>query len=389
MKIRTTTIFVVLTVFVVMLSFSSCDNVSNIIELSKSQEDDLGEHLTIGVVLPLSGRLISTFGEPVQKGLDLALNEINEGQLAGTNLAFIVEDSGSTVEGAVSAYNKLIHEAGVSIVLGPSTSSMTKETFPIAQENQVVAISPTSASRGLSAIGDYVFRIALTTDKLIPSGIAVTHAKLAYENVATLYDVDDEFSRDGDAAVQEALADLNANVNVLITETFNSGDTDFTEQLTRIKALNPDVIFLSSLSQEKPPILIQAQELGITAQFIIRTFTEDNVAAAAEAAEGVITFVGWGKSVDTQINQEFIKNYSDAYGMPPNNYVARAYTALHVLAEGIKNAASHTPKDIKDALAKISGFETVFGTFSFDEFGDAVYEPKILIVKNGTLELFE
>ena len=387
MKIRTTTIFVVLTVFVVMLSFSSCDNVSNIIELSKSQEDDSGEQLTIGVVLPLSGRYISTFGEPVQNGLDLALNEINAGQLAGTTLAFIVEDSGSTVEGAVSAYNKLIHEAGVSIVLGPSTSSMTKETFPIAQENEIVAISPTSASRGLSAIGDYVFRIALTTDKLIPSGIAATHAKLAYENAATLYDIDDEFSRDGDAAVQEALADL--NVNVLTTETFNSGDTDFTEQLTRIKALNPDVIFLSSLSQEKPPILIQAQELGITAQFIIRTFTEDNVAAAGEAAENVITFVGWGKSVDTQINQAFIKNYSDAYGMPPNNYVARAYTALHVLAEGIKNAASHTPKDIRDALAQISGFETVFGTFSFDEVGDAVYEPKILIVKNGTLELFE
>ncbi len=387
MKIRTTTIFVVLTAFVVMLSFFSCDNVSNIIELSKSQEDDSVELMTIGVVLPLSGRLISTFGEPVQNGLDLALNEINEGQLAGTNLAFIVEDSGSTVEGAVSAYNKLIHEAGVSIVLGPSTSSMTKETFPIAQENEIVAISPTSASRGLSAIGDYVFRIALTTDKLIPSGIAATHAKLAYENVATLYDIDDEFSRDGDAAVQETLADL--NVNVLTTETFNSGDTDFTEQLTRIKALNPEVIFLSSLSQEKPPILIQAQELGITAQFIIRTFTEDNVAAAGEAAENVITFVGWGKSVNTQINQAFIKNYSDAYGMPPNNYVARAYTALHVLAEGIKNAASHTPKDIRDALAEISGFETVFGTFSFDEVGDAVYDPKILIVNNGKLELYE
>ena len=387
MKIRTTTIFVVFAVFVVMLSFSSCDNVSNIIELSKSQEDDSGEQLTIGVVLPLTGRHISAFGEPIQKGLDLALNEINEGQLAGTNLAFVVEDSGSTVEGAVSAYKKLIHEAGVSIVLGPSTSSMTKEAFPIAEENQIVAISPTSAARGLSAIGDYVFRIALTTDKLVPNGIAATHAKLAYENVATLYDEDDEFSRDGDAAVQEALDDL--NVNVLITETFKGGDTDFKEQLTRIKALNPEAIFLSSLSQEKPLILIQAQELGITAKFVIRTLTEEVVAAAGDAAEGVITFVGWGKAVDTQINQEFIKNYSDAYGLPPNNYAARSYTGLHVLAEAIKNASSHTPKEIKDALAQISGFETVLGTFSFDDVGDAVYEPKILIVKNGKLELFE
>ena len=387
MKISTTTIFVVLVVFVVMLSFSSCENVSNIIEHSKSQVDDPDDQLTIGVVLPLTGRHMFDFGVTIQQGLELALNEINDGQLAGTNLTFVVADSGSTVEGAVAAYNKLIHEDGVPILLGPSTSSMTKEAFPVAQENQVVAISPTSAARDLSAIGDYVFRIALTTDKLIPNGIAATHAKLAYQNVATLYDEDDAFSRDGDAAVQEALAEL--NVNVLITEKFKSGDTDFTEQLTRIKALNPDVIFLSSLSQEKPPVLIQAQELGITAHFIIRTFTENNVAASGDAAEGAITFVGWGKAVDTQINQEFIKNYSDAYGIDPNNYVARAYTALHVLAEGIRNAASHAPKDIRDALAQVSDFETVFGTFSFDEVGDAVYEPKILIVKNGKLELFE
>ena len=387
MKIRTTTIFVVLAVFVAMLSFSSCDNVSDIIDLSTSQGDDSGEQLTIGVVLPLTGRHVSDFGLHIQQGLELALDEINDGQLAGTNLTFVVADSGSTVEGAVAAYNKLIHEDGVSILLGPSTSSMTREAFPVAQENRVVAISATSAARDLSAIGDYVFRIALTTDKLIPNGIAATHATLAYENVATLYDEDDEFSRDGDAAVQETLADL--NVNVLITEKFKSGDTDFIEQLTRIKALNPDAIFLSSLSQEKPPILIQAQELGITARFIIRTFTENNVAAAGDAAEGAITFVGWGKAVDTQINQEFIKSYSAAYGIDPNNYAARAYTTLHVLAEGIRNAASHTPNDIRDALAQVSDFETVFGAFSFDEVGDAVYDPKILIVKNGKLELFE
>ena len=387
MKFRTPTMLVVGAVIVVMLSFSSCENVSNIIEQSKSQVDDSDEHLTIGVVLPMSGRLVSTLGEPMQQGLELALNEINDLQLARTNLKLIIEDSGSTVEGAVSAYSKLIHEDAVSILLGPSTSSATKEAFPIAQDNQIVAISPTSAARGLSAIGDYVFRIALTTDKLVPNGIAATHTKLEYRNVATLYDEDDAFSRDGDTAVQEALTAL--NVNVLITETFKGGDTEFTEQLTRIKALNPDAIFVSSLPPEKPPILLQGQELGITAPFIMRTLTDVDVEAAGEAAEGAITFVGWGKAVDTQINQEFIKKYSNAYRMSPNNYAARSYAALHVLAEGVKNAKSHTTQDIKEALANISDFETVLGKFSFDEFGDAVYEPKILIVKNGTLELFE
>lgn len=386
MNTKATSILFVLTIFVIMMSMSSCENVSNIIEHSKSQEEDTDNQLTIGVVLSMTGRLGTTFGEPVRQGLELALKEVNDLQLAGVNLELIIEDDGSTVEGAVQAYNKLIDEDKVSIILGPTTSSATKEAFPIAQENRIVAISPTSAARGLSAIGDYVFRIALTTDVLVPNGIPATHTKLGYNTAATLFDETDEFSTDGDAAVQETLAEI--GVNVLITETFKGGDTDFTEQLTRIKEENPDVIFVSSLAPEKPGILLKGKELGITAPFIIRTLTETDVDAAGEAAEGAITFVGWGTAVDTVINQNFIQNYSDTYGMIPNNYAARTYAAVHVLAEGIKNANSHTTNHIRDALASISDFETVLGKFSFDENGDAIYDPKILIVKNGKLELY-
>ena len=122
----------------------------------------------------------------------------------------------------------------MSVILGPSTSSQTEAVFPIAQENQVVAISPTSAARGLSAIGDFVFRVSLTTDVLTPSGIEVTQTKLGYQRAATLYDEIDLFSTDGDEAVQEVLAAK--GVEVVTTETFQGGDTDFSEQLTRIQS---------------------------------------------------------------------------------------------------------------------------------------------------------
>lgn len=387
MRIKTTSVLLVLPIIAFIISFSSCENVSNIIEYSKTQVEDTDNEITIGVVLPMTGRLASTFGEPIHQGLELARNEINNSQLAGVNLRFITEDEGSTVEGAVEAFNKLIIEDKVSIILGPATSSATKEAFPIAQENKTVAISPTSAARGLSAIGEYLFRIALTTDVLVPNGIEATHAKLGYQNAATLYDETDEFSIDGDAAVQAALADI--GVNVLITETFKGGDTNFTDQLTRIKAENPDVIFVSSLPPEKPGILLKGKELGITATFIIRTLTEADVAAAGEAAEGAITFVGWGTAVDTPINKAFIQSYSETYGKIPNNYAARSYGALQVLAEGLKNAASHSTEDIRDALASINNFETVLGNFSFDKNGDAIYNTKILVVKNGELRLFD
>ena len=282
------------------------------------------EDISIGVVLPLTGRLTDSFGIPISQGFELALNEINATQHNGAQFRLIIEDDQSTIEGGVAAFNKLIQQEGVSVILGPSTSSQTEMVFPIAQENRVVAISPTSSARGLSAIGDFVFRVALTTDVLIPAGIAATQTKLGYQRAATLYDETDLFSTDGDAAVREILK--TRGIEVLPPETFKGGDTDFSEQLTRIQALDPDVIFVSSLSPEKPDILTQGSELGISAPFILRTLTADNVQAAGAAAEGVITFVGWGAGVDTPGNQAFVENYSAKFGMEPNNYAARSYT---------------------------------------------------------------
>ncbi len=376
-----------LAVIVLIAGLSSCDRVSQIIQPATPQMTESSEEITIGVVLPLTGRLTDSFGIPIQQGFELALNEINNAQSNGARLNFIIEDDQSTVEGSVAAFNKLINQAGVSAILGSATSSQTEMVFPIAQKNKVVAISPTSAARGLSAIGDFVFRVALTTDVLTPSGIAVTHEKLRYQTAATLYDAADLFSTDADAAVQEILA---ANgVEVLTTEIFQSGDSDFSEQLTRIHALNPDVIFVSSLPPEKPGILTQGHQLGISAPFIVRTLTGPDVQAAGAAAEGAMTFVGWGIAIDTPGNQTFVENYSAKFGMEPNNYAARAYTTLHILATAIANVQSIDSASIRDALANIRDFDTILGKFSFDANGDAIYDAKVLIVKDGELVTFE
>ena len=373
-------------IVVLIVGFSACDRVSKVIEPTTPQMTEDSEDISIGVVLPLTGRLRSSFGISVSQGYELALSEINAARPHGAELRLIIEDDQSTIEGAVAAFNKLIHQEGVSVILGPSTSNQTEEVFPIAQENQVVAISPTSAARGLSAIGDFVFRVALTTDVLTPSGIEATQT-LSYQRAATLYDETDLFSTDGDEAVREVLTAR--GIEVVATETFQGGDTDFSEQLTRIQALDPDVIFVSSLPPEKLGILTQGHQLGISAPFIVRTLTGDVVQAAGAAAEGAMTFIGWGAAVDTPQNQAFVENYTAKFGMEPGNYAARAYATLHILAEAIAKAQSIDPTAIRDALANVKDFDTIFGKFSFDTNGDAVYDAKVLIVKDGELVLFE
>ncbi len=368
------------------VGFSACERVSQITQPAIPEIEDKSGDILIGVVLPLTGHLAST-GQLMKQGLELALDEINNAQLGNTKLKLIIEDDTSTPEGAVAAFNKLIQEEGVSVILGPASSSATQAAFPVAQENQVVAISPTSGARGLSAIGDFVFRIPLATNIVALKGVEATYAKLDYQRVATMYDKTDLFSTDRNTALQEAFT---ANgIEVLTTEVFQSGDTDFSAQLAQIKALNPDAIFVSALPPEKPGILIQAHELGISVPIIVSSLTSVEVQAAGAAAEDAITFIGWLSTDDTPGNQAFVQSYSETFGMEPNVFATASYASVYILAEAIKNAESTDSLSIRDALANIRDFDTVLGKFSFNADGDAVYEPKALIVKDGMLQPFE
>ncbi len=354
------------------------------------QIEDLHGEISIGVVLPLTGALAAPYGLPMQRGFELAREQINNsGQLGDTKITFITEDDQGTVEDAVEAYNKLIHQDGVPVILGPANSSQVREAFPIAQQNRVVAISSLSSASGLSAIGDFNFRISLTTDVLVPSGIEITQEKLGYTKAATIYDKIDLYSTDSSKVVREAL--IANGVEILITETYQTGETDFSTQLTRIKESNPDAIFISALAPEMIKIMIQARQLGIPTDvpLIVPDLTGDEVVAAGDAAEGAITFTSWTSTVDTPGNQAFVENYRAKYEAEPNPWAAQSYAALYILAEVIANAQSTDATAIRDALANTKNFDTILGKFAFNLVGDAVYDLMVLTVEDGNFEVFE
>ncbi len=378
MNTKIFTIFVyLLAIVALILGLSACDQIEQLLIPTTPQMEGLSGEISIGLVYPITGRLGSV-GMEMENGFELALEDINNSQLGNTQLKFITEDSQGSPEGAIAAFNKLIHQDGVSVILGPATSGATEAAFPIAQQNGVVAISATAAARDLSAIGDFVFRTILTTDVLITSGINATQATLGYQKAAIIYDETDLFSADGTEVMREALT---ANgVEILTTETFQSGDTDFSAQLTHIKDLNPDVIFVSALPPDKPEILIQARQLGIPSSvpFIINTLTTTDVQAAGAAAEGTIAFTSWVNTADTPGNQAFIQNYRAKYGIEPNIWAAQSYASVYILVKAVADAQSTDATPIRDALANITDLDTILGQFSFDAVGDAVYAPVVL-----------
>ena len=356
-------------------------------------ESSRAEVISIGLIPHLSGVFSSPIS-PMKNASEMALEEINNAH-GETIFAFIIEDSRSTPEGAVDAYNKLIHQDGVLAILGPRTSSLAVAAFPIAQENQVVALSPTSSARGISAMGDFLFRASLTVDRYVPGGVEITQAQLGYKRVATIFDETDVFSQSSDEVIRDALV---ANgVEVLATETFQTSDTDFSAQLMRIKALNPEAIFISSQAANMADILIQGRQGGIPVEvpFITSlTLTIDEIKRAGAAAEGVIAFTAWSSMADTPGNRVFVENYTAKYGVEPNVFAAQSYASVYILTKAILDAHLAPgfevldSQGIRDALRKIRDFDTVLGKFSFDDVGDGVYNPAVLIVKDGKFEVF-
>ena len=345
--------------------------------------------IAIGVAVPLTGPQ-DVYGVPALEGFELAQGEINNSaRLGGASIEFIVEDTEGTVDAATAAFNKLIDEDGVNVILGPGISTVAKEVFPIAQQNEVLAFSSTSTAVGLSAIGDYIFRSGLNVGTLVPGAVKELQEKLRFSRVATMVDDADVYSRSLDEAVSNSLVE--GEVEILGRETFATGDTSFADQLNNIKDLNPHALFVSCLAAEMIQIMVQAREVGIPSNIpiIIPEMTLTEVAAAGEAAERVISITSWATNASTSGNQTFIDSYMAENDSEPGPWAALSYASLNILADAIANAGSTNASAIKDAMAATRNVDTILGTFSFNDDGDAVYDPIVLIVRDGAFELFE
>lgn len=394
---RITQLAMAAVVMSLVVGLCGCDQLADILVLPDEDKDipapDKPVSMDIGIVVGLTGEYAMPYGLSMQRGFNLVRDEINDTDpdILPVRLNFIVEDDMSTVDGAVAAVERLI-EAGVPAIVGITLSAHVAKAFPIAEENQVVAFSPLSSAAGLSSIGNYIFRAALAVDKMNPAGVKITHAQLGYERVAMIYDGADLYSNSSNEHLAIALAEL--GVEVATTQTFQTGDTDFSAQLTSIMETNPDALFISGLAPEIMKVMVQGREAGVTSQYIIPELSMTEVDMVGEAAEGAITFTSWISTSANPFNQAFVESFRSVYGFEPDTWAAQAYATLAILYQAILEAMAMNPAmapdstAIRDALAMVKDYDTNLGSFSFDANGEADYEPVVLVVKDGSLEHF-
>jgi branched-chain amino acid transport system substrate-binding protein len=174
-------------------------------------------------------------------------------------------------------------------------------------------------------------------------------------------------------------------------ESFTTGDTDFSSQLTNIITEQPDVLFTPQYYNEVPLIVQQARELGYEGQIVGSDSwgTPDLIDLCGDACEGLYFSTHYAADIATEVGQGFITAYEEEYGAKPDDVAALTYDAFKLLFTAIESANSMDKADVRDALAGIELFEGVTGIMSFDEQGDPIKCAVIIQIKDGAFTYYD
>jgi branched-chain amino acid transport system substrate-binding protein len=345
----------------------------------------------IGFALSMTGGA-AAYGTTQKQGAQLAVDEINAAAGAdGIKIVPIFEDDASQPQQGITVFNKFINGDKVAVIIGPTLSNTAQVTDRIAQQAGMPILAVSNTAKGITEIGDYIFRDSLTEMVVIPYTMKIAKEKLGVHKVAVFYGNDDAFTKGGYDAFKKALAD--AQIEILTEQTFAKGDRDFSPQLTQIKGKNPDAIIVSALVEEASGIVNQARQLGIPASIPIIGGNGFNSPAlltnASEAAEGVMMGAAWNASSSQPLNKKFVEAFSARYNKQPDQFAAQAYAGVYIAYEAIKRAGTTTDhKAIQKAMSEIKGLDTVLGKFSFTPERDAEHTPVVQIVKGGKFAVY-
>jgi branched-chain amino acid transport system substrate-binding protein len=317
----------------------------------------------------LTGNLQS-WGEESKNSIALAVDQINTaGGINGRPLRVIYEDGKCENAATVAATQKLITIDKVKVIL-PFCSTEVLTAAPIAEQNHVLLFAPASTSPNVTTAGDYVFRLA-PSDALPAKQMADLLGE-KYKRIAIITEVS-EFST---AFRDNVLQDLKPHpaAQVVFSESFVSGTSDFRSILTKTKGTNPEVVIVNANTAVAEALIIkQMQELGIDVPRYGLYWGSDPqfLSTAKQAADGFYFYNFVANKDDSRV-QKFLSDYQKRYGsLPPNpQFATLSYDAPFILSEGMKNVGDE-PDAIKNYLYQLKDFSGLSGLVSFDANGDS------------------
>ena len=308
-------------------------------------------------------------------------------EVLGRKVELVVVDNKSDKVEAANAVTRLVENDKVNAIIGTYGSSLAMAGGEVAEKAGVPVIG-TSCTNPLVTEGKRYYFRACFIDPFQGAGAATYALKgLELKKAATLIDVANDYSVGLGTFFKQAYTRMGGEIVAELK--YQSGDQDFTAQLTELIDKKPDIVFLPAYFAEGAIVLKQAKELGAEFRFIGGDAMDNPeiVTLGGDAVEGFMhTTFAYDPSmkdmnpVAAKFTEEWRKVHPDK---DPNVNSALGYDCYVMLMDAITRAGSAEPEKIRDALETTKDLPTVTGVTTINATHDAEKEMGIVEIRDG------
>ncbi len=351
-------IYVVITIIILQLFTINCAT-----DLTLAETDKNINEIKIGLLIPESGT--AAWVKALYPGVDLAMKEINDaGGPLGRKLSYIKKDTESSGEMARVGAKELI-DSGVVAIVGPTSAEIFGGCMDVAKENRVPMISPTAGTTKLDGMKDrWIFRTT-SSDKVMALGMAVEARILGLEKIAIFVANTGSGESIGNA-IMPAVKKVGGEVVEKII--FEEGKGTYKDELTKLFAKKPDVIFWEASAPEAKIIFKERGEMGLGGLWIGTDYANEdfvNAVAPTTNIDGILAVVpSPGPGVRLDKWQADLKAATGADGVPV--FSAQAYDAINIIALSIEAGGSADKESMYKMLRKVANPPGIL-VYSFKE----------------------
>lgn len=341
--------------------------------------DDTGSNgdpdgvIKIGVFEPMTGASAAG-GQMTVEGIELA-NSV-KGEVLGREVELVIVDNKSDKVESANAVSSLIDKDGVVAIIGSYGSSNSMAAGDIVKEKQIPAVGCSPTNPLVTLDNDYYFRVCFIDP--FQGTVMANYAfnDLGAKTAAIIQDVTQDYSVGLSKYFEDAFLELTGDANAIVAKaSYNTGDQDFTAQLTNVAGENPDVIFAPGNYGESALLIKQARDQGITAPILGGDTWEapEFIEIGGDAVDGIVFSTHFtAEAPVTDVSEEFLNLYTEEFDADANAFAALGYDAYMVVLDAIERADSADPQAIRDAIAETEEFTGATGYITLDVNGDAV-----------------
>lgn len=345
--------------------------------------------IRLGFAAPLTGPQ-SHYGEDMQNGLTLALEEANKRSIVAdgepARFVLVSKDDQADPRVAVQVAQQLVDDK-VAGILGHFNSGTTIPASRIYNDAGLPQIAMATAAEYTQQNYETAFRM-MTSDTQQGSAVGKFMVdKLKAKKIALI----DDRSSYGQGLTDRVEQAVKAAGGTIVRREYTTDKAnDFTSILTNIKAAAPDAIFFGGLDAQSGPMKRQIATLGIKAPLVSGEMTRSDtfIKLAGDAANGTYASLAGVPISDMAAGKKFEQDYTARFKKAPGVYAPYAYDGAWNLITAIEKAKTANPEKYLPQLAKLSRSGATSAHIAYDDKGDlnevavTVYE-----VKNGKWEL--